>query len=106
MEYIVIGIATAFNFTIIIKKMRMGRYADAALDTAMFVAICYLFSGTFGALATGAIASALISLYLLWNPFTLSELTESGNMQAGNRHLNEKNPKNHMASRRKYGYIA
>lgn len=79
MEYFIIGLATAFNFTIIIKKLRMGRTADAILDCSMFAAICFLFSGTFGALATGAIASGLISLYLLWNPFTLNELSKPNN---------------------------
>lgn len=89
MEYFIIGIATAFNFTILIKKLRMGRIADAILDSLMFVAICFLFSGTFGALATGAVASAFISLYLLFFPFRVSE-------------LNTENKKQHVVHRENY----
>lgn len=69
MEYIVIGIAVAFNFLIIKYKFERSRYADATLDTALLVIISFLFAGSFGGLVVATVASATISLLLLiWPP--------------------------------------
>lgn len=72
MGFLLIGIAVAFNFIVIIRKYRLGRYFDSFLDTAILAIICFLFSGTFSALTTGTIASMFVSIYLYFNPVTLS----------------------------------
>lgn len=73
MTLIIIGIATAFNFIIIVHKFRTGRIADGILDTVIMAIICRLFIGTFSALTVGMIASMLVSFYLFFNPVRLPE---------------------------------
>ena len=69
MELILIaGIATAFNFIIIIWKFNNGRTIDGTLDLGGFIAISTLFSGTMSGMAAGMVASAILSLYLLISP--------------------------------------
>lgn len=68
MEYILIGITVFFNIAIIMWKFERNRYADASLDTALLVLVALLFSGSYGALVVGTVASALVSLYLLVSP--------------------------------------
>lgn len=69
MELILIaGIATAFNFIIIIWKFTHNRTLDGSLDLGGFVAIASLFSGTMSGMAAGMVASAILSLYLLVAP--------------------------------------
>lgn len=72
MGFLLIGVAVAFNFIVIIRKYRLGRYFDAFLDMTILAIICFLFSGTFSALTTGTIASMFVSFYLYFNPVTLS----------------------------------
>lgn len=69
-----IGIAVAFNFVIIIHKYRKNRYADATLDLFILGIICFLFNGTFSALATGTVASMFVSFYLLFKPVYIKGL--------------------------------
>jgi len=68
MTLIFIGIAVAFNCIILVHKFRKERYADTALDFSILVCICFLFNGSFSALAVGTIASMIVSFYLLWKP--------------------------------------
>jgi hypothetical protein len=68
MEYIIIAVATFFNFIILKWKFEHERYADLAFDVATLVAISWLFSGSLGGMIIGMIASALISLYLIVFP--------------------------------------
>lgn len=77
LSFVVISITVAFNFIIIIHKYRKLRYADATLDMLLFALICFLFSGTYSALVVGTMSSMLISLYLLFNPFKLSNMFSS-----------------------------
>lgn len=72
--FLLIGLAVAFNFCIIIRKYRLHRYFDAFLDMSILAIICFLFSGTFSALVTGTIASMFVSFYLYFNPLTFSQL--------------------------------
>lgn len=72
--FLMIGLAVAFNFVVIIRKYRLQRYCDALLDMTILAIICFLFSGTFSALTTGTIASAFVSIYLYFNPVTLAQL--------------------------------
>lgn len=68
MSLILMGICVFFNFVVIIRKFRKARYADASLDTALFVIVMFMFSGSYNALVVGTIASALVSVYLFFNP--------------------------------------
>ena len=68
MEVLVLGIATAFNFIIILWKFKAERTGDAVLDGAIMGIIAFLFSGTVTGMAIGMVASAIVSLYLLISP--------------------------------------
>jgi hypothetical protein len=70
MEFIIIGLAVAFNIIIIKTKIEKGRKEDAFFDACCLVAITMVFSGSFGGLVVGTIASAFISFYLLASPPT------------------------------------
>ena len=77
MELLLIGLATAFNFVVIIRKYRLHRFIDGTLDMCLMALICILFSGTFSALTVGMIASMAISVYLYFNPVTLAGILGS-----------------------------
>lgn len=68
MELFLFGLATAFNFGILVRKFRLHRYADGLLDFTVMAIICVLFSGSFSALATGMVASMTFSIYLYFFP--------------------------------------
>lgn len=70
MEFLVIGLAVAFNCIIIKEKFQRGRIEDGAFDLILLVAITLVFSGTYGSLVVGTIASAFISLYFMASPPT------------------------------------
>lgn len=74
MEFLIIGLAAAFNIIVIKVKLERQRYIDSALDALFLVTVTMVFSGSYGALVTGTIASAIFSLYLLVSPpkFTAS----------------------------------
>lgn len=63
-----VGVAVAFNLLVIKVKYDKGRYADALLDFGLLALIAVFFSGSFNALVTGTIASAIISVYLFFSP--------------------------------------
>lgn len=64
MEFIITGIAVAFNLLVIKWKYEKHRYGDATLDAACLFIVTTVFSGTYSALVVGTIASAIISVYL------------------------------------------
>lgn len=68
MEYILIGVTVFFNIAIILWKLEKHRYADATLDATLLVLVALIFSGSYGALVVGTVASALVSIYLLISP--------------------------------------
>ena len=70
MEFIVIGLAVAFNCIIIKEKFQRGRTEDGTFDLILLVVITLVFSGTYGALVVGTIASAFISIYFMASPPT------------------------------------
>jgi len=49
-------------------KLENDRYADASLDAGVLVLLGWLFSGTISGLAIATIASAIMSLALLFSP--------------------------------------
>ena len=58
------AIAVAFNLMVIKWKYEKARYADATMDAACLFIVTTVFSGTYGSLVVGTIASAIISIYL------------------------------------------
>lgn len=75
MELIIIAsIATFFNFVVIMWKINRERYFNASLDAAIFVAICFLFQGTIQGLQIGMIASAMVSIYLIFYDVKIPEI--------------------------------
>lgn len=64
MEFTIIGFAVFFNIAFIKWKFDRARYLDAAL----MLGVMFLFSGSYGALVIGTVASALVSIYLLISP--------------------------------------
>ena len=74
MEFVIIGIAVAFNCLVIKYKFEKQRWADGTLDLFLLVALSFLFMGSFGGLVVSTIASALISVYLYFYPPKLPQL--------------------------------
>jgi hypothetical protein len=68
MEFLLVGLAVFFNIAFIKWKFDKSRYADATLDLTLLVIVMLLFSGSYGALVVGTIASAFISLFLYFSP--------------------------------------
>lgn len=68
MEAAVIGIATAFNFIVILFKFKRHRYEDACFDLVIFIAISYMFAGTISGMSVGMVASAIVSIWLWFDP--------------------------------------
>lgn len=66
--FIAIGVATFFNFIILKWKFERKRYADLAFDIVTLVIISNLFGGTLGGMVVAMIASAFISIYLIFFP--------------------------------------
>lgn len=68
MEFLIIGLAAAFNIIVIKIKLERGRIFDGILDAAFLGTVTMVFSGSYGALVVGTIASAIFSIYLLVSP--------------------------------------
>lgn len=68
MEAVVIGIATAFNFIVILFKFKRHRYEDACFDLVIFTVISYMFAGTISGMSVGMVASAIVSIWLWFDP--------------------------------------
>jgi hypothetical protein len=73
MEFLLIGLAVAANIIFILFKYERKRYADATLDFILLIVVTIIFSGSYGALVVGTIASLVISIYLYANPPNLPE---------------------------------
>ena len=68
MEFLLVGLAVFFNIAFIKWKFDKSGYADATLDLTLLVIVMLLFSGSYGALVVGTVASAFISLFLYFSP--------------------------------------
>lgn len=68
MEFILIGIVSAFNLIIIKVKLEKKRYEDAVFDLSLMALLAFLFSGSYGGMVVAMIASLAISIYLLISP--------------------------------------
>jgi len=76
MEFIIIGLAVAFNFLVIKVKFERKRYADGILDLTLLTIISFLFAGSFGGLVVATVASALISIFLFVFPPKLPDMSK------------------------------
>lgn len=65
---IIMGVALFFNIAIIYHKINIKQTTNASIDATILGFTLWIFSGTFAALAMGTIASAMFSLYLMFNP--------------------------------------
>ena len=68
MEFLILGLVTAFNFVIIKMKLEAKRYDDATLDIILFATVAWLTAGSVAGLMVGIVASAIISVYLYFSP--------------------------------------
>jgi hypothetical protein len=66
--FALIGLVTALNILFIKKKFDKKRYEDAFFDMALLAGITIIFSGSFGALVVGMVASLVISISFYANP--------------------------------------
>ena len=73
---LIIGAATAFNGLIILYKVRRELWINAAIDAGLLFGIFYVFQGSFKALAAGTVASAIISIFLIFIPITFENWNE------------------------------
>lgn len=71
MEFLIIGIVVAANIVFIFIKFDKGRHSEAVIDLSLLVLVTVVFSGSYGALVVGTIASLLVSIYLFAKPPTL-----------------------------------
>lgn len=74
MEFLIIGLAVAANIIFILFKYERERYTDMTLDMLLLITIAILFSGSYGALVIGTIASLVISIYLYFSPPKIPDL--------------------------------
>lgn len=68
MEFILIGIVSAFNLIIIKVKLEKKRYEDAVFDLSLMALLAFLFAGSYGGMVVAMVASLAISIYLLISP--------------------------------------
>lgn len=68
MEYLLIGIVTAFNMLVIKFKVDKKRYEDAFFDTALMVVLALLFAGSYGGMVVAMVASLVISIVFFISP--------------------------------------
>lgn len=65
---VIMGVAVAFNFIVIIIKLQMGRIVDGFTDAGILFLVGTVLSGSFAGLMVGTVASAIASVYLWFMP--------------------------------------
>lgn len=75
MEFLIIGIVVAANIVFVFFKFDKGRAPEAVMDLFLLIVVTIVFSGSYGALVVGTIASLLISIYLYAKPPKVSKYT-------------------------------
>ena len=68
MEFLIIGLATAFNVLVIKIKLERLRYEDAAFDAILLILLSLVFGGTYAGMVVATISSAIISVYFMASP--------------------------------------
>ena len=77
----VMGVALAFNILIIIRKFRKGQFLNALTDTVTYIIIVGIANDSTATMTMGTIASALVSLYLMFRPITLKGLIKESKLE-------------------------
>ena len=72
MEFILIGVVSAFNLLFILMKLKRKRYEDAFFDTVLMFFIVYIFSGSYGGMVVAMVASLFVSISLFISPPTFT----------------------------------
>jgi O-antigen/teichoic acid export membrane protein len=70
MEYILIGLVSAFNLIIILHKFKCKRIEDGIFDVLLFILLVGLFKGSYSGMVVGMVASLCVSTYLWFYPPT------------------------------------
>ncbi len=65
---LVLGIALWFNFVTIYYKIKHGNILNGIFDAVILILIMWLTAGSLAGLSIGTIASALFSIYLVFDP--------------------------------------
>lgn len=65
---LVMGIATAFNVLVVLKKVELKRYQDAIFDISILVMLGLALQGSLGGMMVATTASAIVSIYFMFNP--------------------------------------
>jgi len=67
------SIGVAINLILLLQKLKNKQYFSFLIDLGAMMLVSFLFFGTFSGMAVGFLASAIFSLYLLYNPITLDD---------------------------------
>ncbi len=65
MEYLLIGIATAFNVLVIQWKLERKRYADGIFDALLLILLSGVMGGSLGGLIIGSSIALMVLSYLI-----------------------------------------
>jgi len=76
LSILVLGMALWFNFITIYYKLKHGNIINGVFDGIILFLIMWLTSGSLAGLSIGTIASALFSIYLVFDPIKGSILVE------------------------------
>jgi hypothetical protein len=72
MEFIIIGLVSAFNLLVIKFKFDRKRYEDAILDLTLMIVLAVLFQGTYAGMVVAMVGSLVISIFLFLSPPTIT----------------------------------
>jgi len=70
MEYILIGLVSAFNLVVILQKFKHNRIEDGVFDVLLFILLVMMFNGSYSGMVVGMVASLCVSAYLWFCPPT------------------------------------
>ena len=65
------GGAMFFNFLSVLWKVRNNQIINGILDGILFISVMALTAGSLAGMAIGTVASALLSIYLIFDPVNL-----------------------------------
>lgn len=72
MEFVLIGLISAFNLLVVLVKVKKGRFEDAIFDAALMFLLSSMFSGSYGGMVVAMVASLSVSIWLFISPPTFS----------------------------------
>ena len=78
MILLLVSVALFFNIIVVYHKLTNDRIPDGLIDAALLSLVAMFFSNSTDALFVGTLASALISIYLYFNPLNTAESKTQG----------------------------